>query len=121
MLLLQHVNNDGNAHMLESYYSIFLIWNACDCLWPYSCTCNSHCRICITGGEVIFNCNCITFYVDTCVRACVSYTASCSTSSSGIGSTIVLLFGFVLAAFSVMIVTEYDFKLISVSFVYMQQ
>lgn len=90
--------------MLEPYYSIFLIWYACDCLWPYSCTCNSHCRICITGGEVIFNCTCITFYVDACVRACVSYTASCSTSSSGIGSgigsTIVLLFGFVLAAFS---------------------
>ena len=29
MLLPQHVNNDENAHMLESYYSIFLIWNAC--------------------------------------------------------------------------------------------
>lgn len=100
MLLLQHVNNDGNAHMLESYYSIFLIWNACDSLWPYSCTCNSHCRICITGGEVIFNYNCIAFYVDACMRAYVLYTASCSTSSSGIGSTIVLLFGFVLAAFS---------------------
>ena len=70
MLLLQHVNNDGNAHMLESYYSIFLIWNACDSLWPYSCTCNSHCRICITGGEIIFNYNCIAFYVDACVRVC---------------------------------------------------
>lgn len=58
----------------ECTYAWILLFNflnlecMCDCLWPYSCTCNSHCRICITGGEVIFNC---TFYVNACMHACV--------------------------------------------------